>query len=151
MADNNGSNGNGERAQYHVTFRTEPVRSNFKVAYAPASTTLDSGVAVTNVLCLASRRYQHNEEWKEQTAAIRFAFWRAAGERARNLNVGDIISVEYNPADMVANAYTKDGEAKSTIECAANGFAVVARKVGAAGSAPAEEPAPAVPQEEIPF
>ena len=76
-----------------------------------------SGNKVTNISAAFSRRYNHNNEWKEVAQFISVAVWGDdAATRAQNIKKGDVIFVEFSAADMQARVYQSNGESKGALQ-----------------------------------
>src|SRR5512141_528648 len=75
-----------------------------------------SGAKVTNLSVAVSRRFQKDEEWKEQTAFFGVAIWGDAADRAQNIKKGDIVMVSFSLADLEARPYTSGDENKAALQ-----------------------------------
>src|SRR5512143_1204116 len=76
-----------------------------------------TGNKVTNLSLAFSRRYNHNNEWKEVAQFASVAVWGDdAATRAQQIKVGDVVFVEFSMADMQARVYQSNGENKGALQ-----------------------------------
>ena len=101
------------------------------------------GAKVANVSIAVSRRYQQDNEWKEQTAFYSVAVWGDAADRAGQCKQGDIVSASFSMADVEARLYDSNGEKKAALQVSRGQIARVAwlpTSNGNSAEAPVVEP-----------
>ena len=97
---------------YHETTVVGRVGETPKLRY------LQSGAGVCNFSVAVSKRYKKGDEWQETTVWYRVAAWERLGERINEgLQKGQIVTLM---GEVSASAYTKDGEARATLNLKAN-------------------------------
>jgi single-strand DNA-binding protein len=145
--------GNTPRKTFKVNLPSVTVTIPLRLGSAPELRYSPSGQPVISLRGVASRRYLDGKDstWKEIASWYKFSLWRDAAERlnAKDLQPGDIVMVEYNPANLVAHAYTgKDGLNHASLEGTADRVSVFATNSEATA---ATEVTPAAAEDEIPF
>lgn len=142
---------NTQRKLFKVTLPSVINTMVLRLGSKPEMRYTPNGTQVANFRGVASRRYQDKDQnWVSQDAWYRINVWREAAERlnAKNLEPGDIVLVEFNPADIKVNAYLdKDGKPAGSIDLTAQRVSVIATNSEATT---VTETAP-VNEEEIPF
>jgi single-strand DNA-binding protein len=76
-----------------------------------------SGTQVTNISVVVSRRYQVDNEWKDQSRFMTVTVWGDAAKRAADIKKNNILAISFSAADLEARPYTSNaGEAKAELK-----------------------------------